>query len=90
MNTLGDSGSRRVGGPAWGDHFIIAFFNLLPMNETTSNGIQFEWWITGPDGAHFALFPVRGTHTAQDIADAKAELRRNRDVVSIRVIWQPA
>lgn len=48
--------------------------------DVTPNGVVFDWYLLGPDGAHFVL--IRGPHhTAEDIAKAKAYLKRNRDVV---------
>lgn len=50
--------------------------------EHTYNGILFTEEICSSEGASFILFP-EDTHTAEDIKNAKAQLRNDRDVVSI-------
>jgi len=55
--------------------------------EFTGNGILYDWWLTGPQGAHFLLFPIKGEHTKKDIAIAKHWIRNNQDPVSIRHEW---
>jgi hypothetical protein len=47
-------------------------------------GIAYNEWLAGPDGMSFELLP-EDHHTAEDVKRAKAQLRRDRDVVSIRV-----
>jgi len=54
----------------------------------TSNGVPYDEWLTGPDGMHFTLHPEKGLHTDEDVIKARNELRRNRDVVSMHVIWK--
>jgi len=56
----------------------------------TPNPVGFESYITGPDGARFILYPVKGQHTTDDVKDAAAFLRRNRDVVHLSVEWKEA
>lgn len=58
------------------------------MEEVTPQGIRYDWWLTGPDGARFELFPVRGVHTDQQVAQSKSWLRNEQDVVSIKVTWK--
>lgn len=53
--------------------------------EKTDSGMPFDYHLTGPDGAHFELYP-EPYHTEKDIKKAKTELRRDRDVVSIKII----
>lgn len=50
--------------------------------------MEYDSWLTGPDGMHFELHPVKGIHSKADIDKAKAELYRNRDVTSIHILWQ--
>jgi len=52
--------------------------------DITDNGVVFESWITGPQGARFVLFR-EPHHTLEDIRGARRYLRRNHDVVSISV-----
>lgn len=52
--------------------------------EETTNGIKFHEEITSVNGATFTLFPDKH-HTTEDIKKAKAEIRRNRDVVSMGI-----
>lgn len=52
--------------------------------ETTSNGLEYTWELTGSQGAAFTLFPA-AKHSKADVEAAKRELRDTRDVVSIRV-----
>lgn len=54
----------------------------------TPNPIEYESWITGPQGARFALYPIKDTHTEEDIRTAKHWLKNNRDVVSLQVRWK--
>jgi len=54
----------------------------------TSNPMGFDSYITGPDGARFILYPVKGDHTKDDVTEAAAYLRRNRDVVHLSVEWK--
>lgn len=52
--------------------------------DQTPNGIDYEWWATGPQGARFELFP-RPEHTEDDIQEARGYLMREHDVVSLKV-----
>lgn len=54
------------------------------MEEITDNGVRFKWYLAGPQGAAFLLFPDLH-HTQEDIQQAKAEIRHKRDAVSIRI-----
>lgn len=52
--------------------------------QVTPNGIAFDWWLVNCNGAGFAL--VREAHhTDADIEAAKSYLRREHDVVGLRV-----
>ncbi|RYC66312.1 hypothetical protein [Spirosoma sordidisoli] len=53
----------------------------------TENHIAFDDWLCGPGGAGFCLYPIRGVHTEADLAQAKNELYRKRDVVSMTHTW---
>lgn len=54
--------------------------------KDVSAGVAFNWWLANIDGAGFALLR-EPHHTDADIAAAKAEIYRNRDVVgSIKVL----
>ena len=55
--------------------------------ETTESGMEYDSWLAGPEGMNFELHPKFGMHDKEDIDKAKAELRRDRDVVSIYVVW---
>ena len=46
--------------------------------------IPYNWGLAGADGAYFVLRPADNI-PASYVAEAKACLRRNRDVVSVRV-----
>lgn len=50
--------------------------------ETTSNGVRYEWWLAGPEGARFLIF--KDNHTDEEVNEAIKELRRQRDVVTLR------
>ena len=52
--------------------------------DETDNGVAFDWGYANINGAYFILLR-EPKHTDEDIAKAKAFLKRNRDVVSIRV-----
>lgn len=50
--------------------------------ELTSNGILYDWWLASRDGASFHLYPIKQRNfSEEDIRYAKAEIRRDRDVV---------
>ena len=53
--------------------------------DVTENGIPYEWYVTGSNGAHFILLVGEG-HTMKDIVAAKRWLRREHDPVCIR--WE--
>lgn len=52
------------------------------MKNYTSNGILFTEEITSINGASFVLFPEKH-HSKEDIQQAKAQIRHERDVVSM-------
>jgi hypothetical protein len=52
--------------------------------DVTPNGVAFDWWLAGPDGAGFSLFQ-EPHHTPEDIDNAKRYLRSERDVVTLSV-----
>jgi len=52
--------------------------------EKTTNGVMYTEAIISVNGAGFVLFPDRN-HTPKMVKEAIAEIRQNRDVVSIRV-----
>jgi hypothetical protein len=54
------------------------------MKEQTKNGIMYTWDIASSQGASFILFP-ESTHTQEQIRQAKAEIRNDHDVVSLKV-----
>lgn len=56
----------------------------------TEPSITFEWYITGPNGARFVLYPEIGVHSTEDVNRAKNWIRRNRDVVSMQIQWKKA
>lgn len=54
----------------------------------TDNPIEYDWYLTGPQGARFTLYPQKGKHTPEDIQAAKRWLYRNQDVVKIYIEWK--
>jgi hypothetical protein len=61
----------------------------MEIEETeTTPPIKFETYITGPNGARFTLFPVKGQHTDTNVLNAKCWLRAQRDVLNIKVQWE--
>ncbi len=56
--------------------------------DKTSNGIEYVDELAGMLGARFWLYPIKGVHTQEDVAQAKAELRRERDVVGLKIEWK--
>ncbi len=62
-----------------------------PEGCTGSHGnptdMLFRSHLFGPDGAHFELLKEKH-HTEADIAKAKAWLKRNRNVVNIKIITE--
>jgi len=51
--------------------------------------MEYDWWLAGPDGASFTLFPLRGVHTSDQIKRAKRALQDARDVVTIGIKRRP-
>jgi hypothetical protein len=61
------------------------------LEQTNSNPpIDFEWYLTGPQGARFILYPVKGQHSEEDVKRARQSLYREQDVVSMQVRWVKA
>lgn len=56
--------------------------------EQTKNLVSYEWGLAGPNGASFTLYPIKDHHTKEDVEEAKRELYKERDVVSIRIEWK--
>jgi hypothetical protein len=56
----------------------------------TEPPIEFEWYVTGPNGARFTLYPETSVHTEDDVKRAKQWLHNNRDVVSLQIRWKRA
>lgn len=54
----------------------------------TDPPIEFEWYLAGPNGARFVLYPERGRHTEDNVSTAKRWLHAQRDVVSLQVRWK--
>lgn len=54
----------------------------------TEPRIDYEWWLTGPQGARFCLYPERGKHTPEDVERARRWLKHNHDVVSLQIRWK--
>lgn len=52
------------------------------MTELVGNNIKYDYAL-GVGGARFFLFPLKDYHTEEDVKRAKAELRRDHDVLSI-------
>ncbi len=50
-----------------------------------SHNFFYRRFITGPQGAHYELLR-EPQHTLEDVQRAKAYIRRNFDVVSIRIV----
>ena len=58
------------------------------MDKTeTDPPIEYEWCIQGPKGALFVLYPVKGTHTDEDVTRARIFLRNTRDIAGLQVRW---
>jgi hypothetical protein len=53
----------------------------------TEKPVAYTYYLTGPQGARFELYPVKDDHTEEDVKLAKTWLYRNQDVVSIQVRW---
>lgn len=59
------------------------------MTELVGNNIKYDYAL-GRGGGRFFLFPLEGYHTEDDVKKAKAEIRRDHDVLSInteRLEW---
>lgn len=55
--------------------------------DNTHNGIPYEDFVTGPQGARFILHPVKDVHTEDQVVQAIRELKVARDVVGMKVAW---
>jgi len=51
----------------------------------TDNGIKYDSYVTGPQGARFELFVHEG-HSSEQIEAAKRQLKREQDVVKFYLI----
>jgi hypothetical protein len=49
--------------------------------------IKVEEYLAGPQGMNFIVYPVKDVHTAEDLEATKAQIRRDRDVVTLRTVW---
>lgn len=65
----------------------MTFAQFKPTDTTgpEHEDLFFNSYITGPQGARYELFR-QSHHTNEDVEKAKRYLKRNFDVVSIRVI----
>jgi len=54
--------------------------------ELTDNGLKYNWHASGPQGARFEIFAHNGHSNAQ-VEEAKAQLKREQDVVKIYVTY---
>lgn len=50
--------------------------------ETTSNGVRYDWYLAGPDGAGFVVY--KDNNTEEEVKKAIKEIRNTRDVVTLR------
>lgn len=57
------------------------------MEFVTDANVGYDWWLSGPGGASFALHPLVGRHTQEDVERAKNQIRQDHDVVSMHVEW---
>lgn len=55
--------------------------------DKVENALFYKSEVTGPTGAHYLLLR-EPQHTNDDVREAKAWLRANKDVVSISVIYE--
>lgn len=54
------------------------------MKNKTDNGVEYTESLTSINGASFVLYP-NTTHSKEDIKQAKAQLRAERDIVHMRL-----
>lgn len=59
----------------------------MALYELTDNKIKYDWTLAGPKGMRVEIYPVKGRNSQADIKEAKAQLRRDMDVVYISVHW---
>ena len=64
--------------------FETRIAKAIRLGDITSNGVAYEWSLSGPNGASFTLLR-QSNHTDEDISEAKRILRNNRDVTSIKI-----
>lgn len=53
----------------------------------TEPPIDFNWSLSGPNGARFILYPLRDIHTHEDVKRASGYLHRTKKVTSLQVRW---
>lgn len=53
----------------------------------TDPPIAYEWYLTGPQGARFILYPIIGVHSHEEAKAAGKWLRHNNDVVTLQMRW---
>lgn len=50
--------------------------------------IEVKEYLTGPQGMKFELYPIRGTHTMEELQELKKQIRRDRDVAGMKIFWK--
>lgn len=67
------------------DHDVA---KAIKYHDVTRNGVPFDWWLASAAGAGFCLLVTN--ETPDQINAAKADIRRDRDVVGrIRIRQRP-
>lgn len=54
----------------------------------TSNGISYEWYVTGLSGRRFILYPEQENHTEEQVESARLEIKSKSDVLSLQIRWK--
>lgn len=52
------------------------------IGDVTDNGVAYQWWLSGPQGASFAVMR-EPHHTDEDILRARRQIRADHDVVQL-------
>ena len=69
---------------------IYSYYRDVRFGNVTKSGVVYHDELSGPGGAHFTLYKEPGT-TPEMIADAKVQLKNERDVTGfgVKVIGNP-
>lgn len=58
------------------------------LDQFTPQTVLFDLHLTGPQGAHYTLYPIAPLHTEKDVKEAKQFIRNSFDPTGFTVRWR--